>query len=164
LGTQLAASILGLLIGTLLAPALATAVPKPRVILSVAPVPTVADPSPGTPVVTWSTGDGSPGLVTVSANGGRETPFAAEAEGSAAAPWLAPRQKYVFRLYATGSGHRLLAELDVGHSASTIVALPPHPRLTPPVVNRLLELLSLALVPAMAILAIMHAREVRRDA
>jgi hypothetical protein len=134
-----------------------------RVILSVAPIPTLAHPDPGTPQVAWSTGDGSPGLVTVTPEGGTETLFAASSEGSSVAPWISAGRFYIFRLYSTVSGRRLLARFDVGHAAAAeIIAVPPRPRLTSPVVNRLLQMLSFTVLAVLMLLTVMYVREVRR--
>jgi len=134
-----------------------------EVVLSVAPLPTAADPAPGTPQVTWSTGDGSPGEVTVSSAGSKEALFASGADGSAPAPWISVGRSYVFRLYSIISGHRLLARLKVGQeeAAAELVAVPQKPRSTSPVVNRLLQLLAFGSLVVLALLAAMHVREVR---
>lgn len=133
--------------------------------LSVTPIPTLSHPSVGTPMVTWSTGDGSPGLVTVATIGTRETLFAEAPDGTEAAPWIAPGRVYVFRLYSIVSGRRLLARLAVGRaSAAQIVAAPPHPRITSPLVDRLLQLLSFAALCLLGVLGVLYVRELRRDA
>lgn len=133
-----------------------------HVILSVAPVPRVGRPSPRAPEVTWATGDGSPGSVTVTPEGGSETLFASSSEGSAAAPWIVAGRSYVFKLYSTASGRRLLARLSVGHAAA-IIAVPPKPRITSPIVNRLLQLLSFAAIAVLTVLAAMYIRETRSN-
>jgi AhpD family alkylhydroperoxidase len=132
-----------------------------KVQLSIAPIPTAADPSPGTPRVTWSTGDGSPGLVTVGA-----AVFASGPSGSAEAPWIAAGQVYEFRLYATGSGRRLLARLTIGTAAAAqtdVLAPPRSPRDTPAAVDRLLQMLPFAGLVAFGVLATSWLREVRRN-
>jgi hypothetical protein len=136
-----------------------------EVVLSVAPIPTAADPSPGTPHVTWSTGNGSPGEVTVSSAGSKEALFASGPDGSASAPWISAGRSYVFRLYSIVSGHRLLARLKVGQekAAAELVAVPQKPRITSPVVNRLLQLLAFGSITVLTLLAAMHVREVRRS-
>lgn len=135
-----------------------------RVTLSVAPIPTAANPAPGTPQVRWSTGNGSPGLVTVAPNGTKELLFSSGSEGSAPAPWIAPGQSYVFRLYSLVSGRRLLARLKVGRTtAVAVVALPPSPRITSAPVNRLLQVLSFAAVLLLAFLAAVYVRDLRRS-
>jgi hypothetical protein len=130
--------------------------------LSVAPVPTVANRSPGTPRVSWSTGDGSPGEVTVTVNGGKEVLYASSAEGSSTAPWISVGQAYVFRLYSTGSGHRLLARLRVGKATVVIESVPRAPAVTSSIVNRLLQLISFGGVLLLATLAALYVREARR--
>jgi hypothetical protein len=135
-----------------------------RVKLSVAPIPTTANPSPGTPQVSWSTGDGSPGQVTVTPEGAKEVLFTSASEGTASAPWIAPGHTYVFKLYSTTSGRRLLARLKVGHApALTIVAIPTPPRRTSALVDRLLQIFAFGSVVLLALLTAMHVREARSD-
>lgn len=113
----------------------------------------------------WSTGNGSPGIVTVSAAGGKETFFAWGSEASAPAPWLSVGQVYIFRLYSIAYGRQLLARLRVDQTtALQTVALPRAPRLTSPFENRLLQLLSFGSIAFLLWLAAMHMREVRRSA
>jgi len=82
--------------------------PTSHVLLTVAPIPTRSMPHPGTPLVRWSTGNGSPGRVTVEEGDGPERLFAIAAAGSAGAPWIQPDSSYVFRLYSIGARTRLL--------------------------------------------------------
>ena len=139
--------------------------PNPsRVELSVAPIPTAAHPSPGTPQVSWSTGDGSPGQVTVTPEGAKEVLFTSAPEGIASAPWIAPGRTYVFKLYSTISGRILLAQLKVGQApALTVLAVPPSPRRTSALIDRLLQLFAFGSVVLLALLTTMHIREVRSD-
>lgn len=137
-----------------------------KVQLTVAPIPTAEDPSPGTPRVTWSTGNGSPGRVTVASAGGGDTEFAWGDSGSAEAPWIKSGRAYEFRLYATAFGRRLLARLKVGSDGAPrtdVLALPPRPRDTPEVVDRLLQVLPFAGLVALGLLATSWLREARRD-
>jgi hypothetical protein len=130
--------------------------------LSVAPTPTVAHPSPGTPQVRWSTGDGSPGDVTVSSNRMKETLFGYGAEGSSAAPWISAGQVYVLKLYSIGLGRRLLARLTVGRGEPLdVVAFAPVPQPTSAAVNRLLQLLSFGWIAMLAVLGSLYARDLR---
>lgn len=132
------------------------------VLLAVAPIPTATNPSPRTPQVTWSTGNGTPGTVTVSSNGLKEAFFAWGTEGTALAPWLSAGRSYVFRLYSIAPTRRLLARLQVNKTTSLeVLALPQAPRTTSPVENRLLELLSYGFIAVLALLAAMYVREVR---
>lgn len=135
------------------------------VVLSVAPVPTPANPTVGTPQVTWSTGDGSPGEVTVTPDESKEALFGTGADGSAPAPWISIGRSYVFRLYSIVSGRQLLARLKVGQrqAPAELVALPQRPRITPSAVNRLLQIVAIGSVLVLALLAVMHAWELRRD-
>lgn len=135
------------------------------ILLSVTPLPTAANPSTGTPQVTWSTGNGSPGIVTVNSGGPKETFFAWGTEGSSSAPWLSANQAYVFRLYSIAPRRRLLARLRVDKTASLeVVGLPQAPAMTSPVENRLLQLLPFGFTAVLALLATMYIREVRNDA
>jgi hypothetical protein len=49
-------------------------------------------------MIEWSTGDGSPGVIYVEAEG-EERLFARGAEGSQAAPWISPGVIYRFTLW-----------------------------------------------------------------
>jgi hypothetical protein len=132
--------------------------------LLVAPVPTVKHPVTPTPQLSWSTGNGSPGLVTVSADGGKEALVAAGPSGSAAVPWIAAGQVYVFRLYSTTPGRTLLARLTVGKPAALEVVAPtPTPKITSPFINRVLQLLAFAAVATLFLLTAGYALSVRRD-
>jgi hypothetical protein len=112
--------------------------------------------------VSWSTGNGSPGEVTVSVNGGKEVLYSASAEGSSTAPWIAVEQAYVFRLYSQGVQRRLLAELKVGQHTAIVVSLPPSPPVTSPLINRLLQLSSFGAVLLLGVLSAMYVREAQR--
>lgn len=134
------------------------------VILSVSPIPKAGQRRSATPQVRWSTGDGSPGLVTVAPEGGKELPYASSAEGSGLAPWIAAGHLYIFRLYSIVSGRLLLARFKVGEAAAAeITALPPKPRNTPPAVDRLLQLLSFAVLGVLAMLTLAYVREVKHS-
>ncbi len=132
-------------------------------LLSVAPVPTATGPAPGTPEVKWSTGNGSPGNVTVQSKNMKETVFAFGPEGMSAAPWIAAGQVYLFRLYSIGSGRRLLARLTVGRGEPlSVVALAPAPRTTPAALNRVLQLVPFAWIAMFALLAAFYGRDLLR--
>jgi hypothetical protein len=134
------------------------------VALSISPVPTLAHPTTATPQVAWSTGNGSPGLVTVTAAQGRETLFTTGPDGTASAPWIVPGREYVFRLYSTVGGRHLLAAVKVGRTViSTVLAPPSKPTLTPAAVNRLLQLLPFFALVLVAVLTARYALELRRD-
>jgi hypothetical protein len=133
------------------------------VTLPVSPVPTAAHPKTATPQVQWSTGDGSPGEVTVTPEGSKEILLALGGEGIAPAAWIEPGHVYVFRLYSTVAGRRLIARLSVGRQAAAeVVALPQKPRITSSFVDRVLQVLAFASLLGLALLALAHAREVRR--
>lgn len=134
------------------------------VVLSVAPIPSVAKPSPGTSQVTWSTGNGSPGNVTVTANGGKETLFAYGSEGTIPTPWLSAGNAYVLRLYSIAPRRRLLARLRIDKTATlTVVGRPLAPMMTSPAVDRVLQLISFGWIAVAALLASIYVIEVRRD-
>ncbi|HEV2772873.1 MAG TPA: hypothetical protein VGV57_08630 [Thermoleophilaceae bacterium] len=102
--------------------------------------------------------------MTVTSDESGEARFASAPYGSSPAPWISVGRAYTFRLYSTGSGRRLLARLTVGKATkAAVIAPPPRPRITSPVVNRLLQLLSFAGVALLALLAAMWVREVRGD-
>jgi hypothetical protein len=76
------------------------------------PVPAGAEKQAKT-VITWSTGDGSPGEVYVSTNGGAEKLFVANrAKGSHEVPWIR-KGEYEFRLYAGKEHKTVLASVKV---------------------------------------------------
>ena len=115
--------------------------------------------------MSWSTGNGSPGIVTVDSGGSKEAFFAWATEGSSSAPWLSANQAYVFRLYSVAPRRRLLARLRVDKTTSLeIVGLPQAPTMTSLVENRLLQLLPFGFAAALALLATMYVRELRNDA
>lgn len=133
------------------------------ILLSVAPLPTAATPSIGPPQVTWSTGDGSPGIVTVKSSGLGERFFAYSPEGSAPAPWLSFYHTYIFQLYSIAPKRRLLARLRVDRTASLeVVGRPQAPNMTSPAEDRLLQLLPFTYAVLLTVLAAMYIREARR--
>jgi len=75
------------------------------------PVPPGADL--GTTIITWRTGDGRPGQVYVSQDGGSETLFAAGPDGSEQANWIRAGSKYDFRLYAGIDHTSMLGSVEV---------------------------------------------------
>ncbi len=132
------------------------------IILSVSPIPTSTHPHPGTPEVTWSTG-GGPGLVTVATAGIHQQLFARAPEGTQAAPWISVGHVYVFRLYSTVGGSRLLARLDVGRNlAPQIISLPRGPRITSQAIDDLLLALCFAALAGSLALGALHVRDRRR--
>jgi hypothetical protein len=145
-------------IGTTPAPA------QSGVILSLAPVPTLSNPAPGTPELTWSTGNGAPGRVTVTPRGGGETVFASGPEGTEPAPWIVPGREYLFRLYSSVGTSRLLATLRVGHEVSTQLVTPPaSPPNTPGWFNTLLAICAFGLLALLGVLALLAIRQARGD-
>jgi hypothetical protein len=75
-------------------------------------------------MIEWSTGDGSPGVIYVEAEG-EERLFARGAEGSQAAPWISPGVIYRFTLYGDKKRRRPL------RSATVAMDDPPPPPPTP---------------------------------
>jgi hypothetical protein len=133
--------------------------------LTVEPVPTVTHRAVGTPQVKWATGNGDPGEVTVASPHMREVLFANGEEGSNPAPWLSGGQIFIFRLYAVGGVHRLLARLTVGRGEKLDVIAPaPAPPATSAAINRALELLPFAWLAMFAVLGGLYWRDIRRRA
>jgi hypothetical protein len=139
--------------------------PISHVLLAVAPIPTRSMPHPGTPLVSWSTGNGSPGRVTVTEGDSPERLFAIASAGTAGAPWIQADRSYVFRLYSIGGRLRLLATFHVrGRSSSSeIVAVPPTARGTPAEMNRVLQLAPFVVAAWLCVLLALHVRT-KRDA
>lgn len=133
-------------------------------VLSVSPIPNTAKPSIGTPQVTWSTGNGSPGNVTVTINGTKETLFAYGVEGTSPAPWLSTGNTYILRLYSIAPRRRLLARLRIDKTATfTVVGQPVAPPVTSPALDRVLQLISFGWIAVVALLASMYVMKVRHD-
>ncbi|MGH2853701.1 MAG: hypothetical protein ACRDLF_05870 [Solirubrobacteraceae bacterium] len=156
-----AACALSLGPGCVVSRAQPTAEAPDRPQLSVAPIPTAADPSPGTPQVTWSTGNGSQGDVTMASDRMKETAVAFGSEGLKPVPAMSVGQLYVFRLYSIDSNQRrLLARLTVGRGEPLdVVALAPAPKATAPAINRVLQLLPFAWMIIFAVLGGLYLRE-----
>ena len=93
------------------------------VVLSVAPIPSVAKPSPGTSQVTWSTGNGSPrGMSRLLPTVGRKHCFRIRGpKGPFQTPWLSAGNAYVLRLYSIAPRRRLLARLRIDKTATLTV-------------------------------------------
>lgn len=79
-----------------------------------------AEPNPvpkgegyGTTVISWSTGDGSPGHIYLLAEGGEEISFAEGPQGAQTAAWIGPDVAYQFRLYAGREHEKPLASVTV---------------------------------------------------
>jgi hypothetical protein len=93
--------------------------PSTLATITATPNPVPRTKGPGKTMITWNTGDGSPGQVYVSTNGGPEQLFAdGLGEGSNEAPWIGDAT-FEFRLYsARKTDKKLLASVQVklGHS------------------------------------------------
>lgn len=136
----------------------------PAPALSVSSIPSAAKPSVGMPQVTWSTGNGSPGNVTVTTNGTKETLFAYGTEGTSPAPWLSAGNTYVLRLYSIAPRRRLLARLRIDKTATlAVVGQPVAPPMTSPALDRVLQLISFGWIAVAALLASMYVMKVSRD-
>ena len=81
--------------------------------VTASPNPVPITEGPGTTTITWNTGDGTAGQVYVSEDGAPETLFAANATGSAPAPWIQAGKTFEFRLYAGTEHTKLLAKTQV---------------------------------------------------
>jgi len=66
----------------------------------------------GSAEIQWDTGNGSPGFVFVTENGGKPVLFAKGSRGSRIAPWIR-RHHYVFELYGDNQRRMLLAKVTV---------------------------------------------------
>jgi hypothetical protein len=71
--------------------------------------------------VTWSTGDGTDGLVFVRTDGGPQKIFAQGPVGSEVADWLDGHLRYEFELYVKSTPQALLAVAVVPPTLSTVV-------------------------------------------
>jgi hypothetical protein len=118
----------------------------------------------GPPQVTWSTGDGSPGLVTLAVAGGAQTTLARAAAGSRPLPGIPAGAAYVVRLYSLRPARRLLATATAGGGPARPGGDQPaqrHPPRAPALERRLLQLLPFAGALGLAALALAC---LRRDA
>lgn len=89
-------------------------------IIEASPNPVSVGPGLGSTTITWTTGDGSVGLVYVSTNGGVYTLFAEGSSGSAAANWIGGGATYEFRLYTAVTPPALLASVQVRTTAEAV--------------------------------------------
>jgi hypothetical protein len=81
--------------------------------ITASPNPVTIGEGPGTTTVTWNTGDGAPGQVYVSEDGGPERLFAEGSPGSVSVPWIAAGKTFEFRLYAGTEHAKVLAKTQV---------------------------------------------------
>ena len=154
------APLLVAVLAVLAAPGTAAAAPR----LEVAPLPAGGKPAPSTPIVSWDTGDGTPGQVTVASDGSKETVFASAPKGSLEAPWLGPGSVHVFRLYALAGKRTVVATLTVGDSdAPQVIFAQPagDPPDTPRVVDRILQVAPAPVAVIVAMLTVQYIRERR---
>lgn len=124
-------------------------------------VPTTAG---GPPRVTWSTGDGSPGLVTLAVAGRAETTLARAAAGSRPVAGIPAGAAYVLRLYSLRPARRLLVTATAGGVPARPGGDQPaqaHPPRASALERRLLQLLPFAGALGLAGLAL---ASMRRDA
>jgi len=87
--------------------------------VSPAPVITALRSGSGSTEIQWNTGNGSPGFVFVTENGGSPVLFAKGSRGSHIAPWIG-KHSYVFELYGDDQRHTLLAQVTVSGSAESV--------------------------------------------
>jgi hypothetical protein len=83
--------------------------------VSPAPVITALTSGSGSTEIRWNTGNGSPGFVFVTENGGSPVLFAKGSRGSRVAPWMGKR-RYVFELCQDDQRRTLLAKVTVSGS------------------------------------------------
>ena len=81
--------------------------------IAASPNPVVIKSGLGKTTVGWKTGDGSPGQIYVSRDGGPETLVTQGAEGSDELNWIEFGPEYEFRLYAGLEHRQLLASVTV---------------------------------------------------
>jgi hypothetical protein len=84
--------------------------------LEATPNPVPYGAGPGVATISWSTGDGSPGWVYMSKDGGPEQLFAGGAEGSQDAAWIDTGTTYEFRLYTGMERTTPVAVVNVARS------------------------------------------------
>lgn len=88
--------------------------------LAASPNPVPSGAGVGTTTITWSTGDGSSGVVQVAVDEGEEKAFARGSSGSAQAPWISDGRVFSFRLYSGDAGSRLLAQVEVAREPPVV--------------------------------------------
>ncbi len=81
--------------------------------IAASPNPVVIKSGLGKTTVGWKTGDGNPGQIYVSRDGGPETLVTQGAEGSDELNWIEFGPEYEFRLYAGLEHRQLLASVTV---------------------------------------------------
>lgn len=115
--------------------------------VSPAPVIRALTAESGSTEIQWNTGNGSPGFVFVTENGGSPVLFAKGSRGRRVAPWIG-KHGYVFELYGDDQRHALLAQVTVSGSAESV-----SPRRTVPwqAVARWLLIVGLAAVSYFAV-------------
>jgi hypothetical protein len=134
--------------------------PPPAASVTVAPLPGAGG---GPPVVSWTTGNGTPGEMRVSSPGGRETTFALGSSGAQAVPWMRADTSYVFRLYARGTDRRLLAstQFDGGQPTRSFKSPPGAVPRAPAFVSTLLQVLPWITICLLLGMAVAYVRDER---
>jgi hypothetical protein len=133
------------------------------VVLFVTPTPKQTQSPPTTPELTWSTGNGSPGIVTLMSAGFKEFVIGFGSEEANPVPLLAGVKAYELRLYSTAPKRKLLARLRADRGATVeIVGRPLAPRQTSPVVDRILQLTAFGWIAVGVLLASLFVIEIRR--
>ena len=72
----------------------------------------------GSTVIQWNTGNGAPGFVFVTEDGGKPVPFAKGPRGTQVVPWIG-RHRYIFELYGDNQRRTLLAKVIVSGSSES---------------------------------------------
>ncbi|MFT4039649.1 MAG: hypothetical protein QM692_15805 [Thermomicrobiales bacterium] len=86
---------------------------RPFLAASPNPIPLQPGVELGTTIISWSTAQRGPGLVTVRVPGNEETPFHGGPEGHAEAGWIKPGVVYLFRLYSGPDQREQLGAITV---------------------------------------------------
>ena len=113
-------------------PAIAQQPGAPTPAIAAAPNPVPADLKIHGTTITWSTANGSDGVVRVSVNGGAEQVFAQGSAGSSPADWIDASSVYEFRLYYAHEPTRVLARVKVSRDQSGRPQIEISPNPVPP--------------------------------
>jgi hypothetical protein len=105
---------------------LAQTADRAQEMLTAVPNPVPAGDGPGKTTISWSTGDGSNGLVYMAMDGGSERLFAEGTQGSVEAPWIEADKTYEFRL-CKGTLGRRLATVTVTRTVESFLTATPNP-------------------------------------
>jgi len=95
--------------------------------LAATPNPVPAGPGLGTTTLIWSTGDGSPGEIHLSVDGGPEKFFVRSKADVREVPWIQEGKTYEFRLYSGMERTKRLAAVTVTRSNEAFLIAEPNP-------------------------------------